>query len=111
MIRSRWVTADGLAVTIRPPFGSRANAVTARSISPGLLLCADPSRPRNRQTRAPVFRRSGRYLHRDSLSLFKMGALADTAPEDAASAPLLQSREWDAAELHAGTSGAGRHEL
>src|ERR1700690_3973889 len=35
MIKLRWVTDDWLAVTIRPPFRSRANATIARSISPG----------------------------------------------------------------------------
>jgi hypothetical protein len=35
MINSRWATADALAVMITPPFGSRANAARARSISPG----------------------------------------------------------------------------
>jgi hypothetical protein len=35
MIRSRWITDPWLAVTIRPPFRSRANATIARSISPG----------------------------------------------------------------------------
>jgi len=34
MIRSRRRVADVFAVTIRPPFGARANAATARSISP-----------------------------------------------------------------------------
>ena len=34
MISSRWVIANALAATIRPPFGEPANAVTARSISP-----------------------------------------------------------------------------
>ena len=29
MIRSRWTAASPLAVTISPPFGERANAVTA----------------------------------------------------------------------------------
>src|SRR5437870_1808881 len=34
MIRSRWTVLDALAVTIKPPFGVRAKATTARSISP-----------------------------------------------------------------------------
>ena len=38
MIRSRWITDPWLAVTIRQPFRSRANAVIARSISPGLRV-------------------------------------------------------------------------
>jgi hypothetical protein len=33
MMRSRWIADDALAVTIRPPFGERAKAVIARSIS------------------------------------------------------------------------------
>jgi hypothetical protein len=38
IIRSRWTTANALPVKIRPPFGERANAATARSISSAELL-------------------------------------------------------------------------
>ena len=35
MIRSRWIVASELTVTIRPPFDARTDCVTARSMSPG----------------------------------------------------------------------------